>query len=140
MSRTPEDVAYMQTHDSKLAAILAKENNSPGTLTADEIDYNQKTMGFVNTMANLSPSEKSMYDKMVASGNTAAAAGMSVIAFIRTMGHSAAGADGTTYDPINTEITASNVEKYFSQSINNTGQIKSQFQALIQYLQNNSAA
>jgi len=137
MSRTAEDMDYLYANDPKLAAIRDK---SPGTLTAEEVDYEQKATGSVNSFANLSPAEKATYDKMVASGNTAAAAGMSVIAFERTMGHTAAGANGTTYDPINTEITAENVAKYFSQSINDpTGKIQSQLQALIQYLQSNPA-
>ena len=101
----------------------------------------QKAVGFVNTMANLSPAEKALYDKAVASGNTEAAAGISQIALVRMMGHTAGGANGTTYDPLNTEITAANIEKYFSHSIvDPTGKAQSQFQALIQYLQNNQVA
>jgi hypothetical protein len=92
-------------------------------------------------MASLSPAEKALYDKVVASGNKDAAAGISQIAFIRTTsGHTAGGANGTTYDPMNTEITAANIERYFSHSIvDSTGKAQSQFQALIQYLQNNPA-
>ena len=137
MSRTAEDMDYMLAHDTKLAAIRDK---APGTLTAEELDYEQKAGGFVNTMANLSPAEKALYDKAVASGNLQAAAGISQIALIRMMGHTAGGANGTTYDPINTEITAANIEKYFSNSIvDPSGKAQSQFQALIQYLQNNPA-
>jgi hypothetical protein len=141
LNRSAEDMNYLITNDPKLAAIYAKtnQNNGSGNLTAEELDYQQKTIGFVNTMAYLSPAEKSSYDKMVASGNTAAAAGMSDIAFERaTLGHTAATADGVTYDPINTAITPENIVKYFSQSIGDpTGKTQSQFQALIQYLQNN---
>ena len=143
INRSAEDMNYLITNDPKLAAIYAKinQNNGSGNLTAEELDYQQKTIGFVNTMASLSPAEKATYDKMVASGNTAAAAGMSDIAFERaTLGHTASTADGVTYDPINTEITPENILKYFSQSIGDpTGKTQSQFQALIQYLQNNSA-
>lgn len=142
MSRTAEETDYVLTHDTKFAAIRDKinENNSPNTLTAEELDYAQKASGFVNTMANLSSAEKALYDKMVASGNTAAVAGMSQIALIRMMGHMAGGANGTTYDPINTEITIANIERYFSHSIvDPSGKAQSQFQALIQYLQNNPA-
>ena len=121
----------------KLAEITA-QGKSPDKLTAEELDYMQKAGGFVNTMANLSPAEKALYDKAVASGNTEAAAGISQIAFVRTMGHTAGGAGGSTYDPLNTEITAANIEKYFSHSIiDPSGKAQSQFQALIQYLQDN---
>lgn len=48
----------------------------------------------------------------------------------------AGGANGTTYDPIDTPITAANVEKYFSHSIvDPTGGADAKFQALIQFLQ-----
>jgi len=141
INRSSEDMNYLITNDRKLAAIYAKINqsNGSGNLTAEELDYQQKTIGFVNTMAYLSPSEKATYDKMVTSGNTAAAAGMSVIAFERaTLGHTASTKDGATYDPINTEIAPENIVKYFSQSIGDpTGKTQAQFQALIAYLQNN---
>lgn len=139
MSRTPEDVAFMQANDPKLAANLYKMNhNIP--LTAAEIDYDQKTMGFVNSFALLSDNEKALYDKAVASGNQEAAAGISVIAMIRTLGHTAGGKDGTTYDPINTEITADNVRRYFSYSIvDPTGKAQSQFDALVRFLESSDS-
>ena len=137
LSRTAEDTDYLFAHDARLATIRDK---NPDSLTAEELDYEQKAGGFVNTMANLSPAEKGLYDKMVASGDKAAAAGMSQIAFIRTMGHMAGGANGTTYDPISTEITAANIGKYFSHSIvDPSGKAQAQFQALIKYLQSNPA-
>jgi hypothetical protein len=143
INRSAEDMNYLITNDPKLAAIYAKinQNNGSGNLTAEELDYQQKTIGFVNTMAYLSPDEKATYNKMVASGNKEAAAGMSVIAFERaTLGHTASTGGSATYDPINTAITPENILKYFSQSIGDpTGKTQSQFQALIQYLQNNSS-
>lgn len=140
VSRTASDTEYLWANDKKLAEIAAK-GKSPDQLTSSELDYMQKAGGFVNTMANLSPAEKDLYDKAVASGNKEAAAGISQIAFIRTMGHTAGGANGTSYDPTNTEITAANIEKYFSHSIvDPSGKAQSQFQALIQYLQNNPAS
>lgn len=139
MSRTPDDVAFMQANDPKLAANLYKINhNIP--LTSAEIDYDQKTMGFVNSFALLSDDEKALYDKAVASGNQEAAAGISVIAMIRTLGHTAGGKEGTTYDPIDTEITADNVRRYFSYSIvDATGKAQSQFDALIRFLESQPA-
>lgn len=142
LSRTQEETDYVLAHDTRFAAIRdkMKGGNGPDTLTADDLDYVQKAGGLVNTMANLSPAEKALYDKIVASGDKAAIAGMSQIALIRMMGHTAGGANGTTYDPINTEITAANIERYFSHSIvDPSGKAQSQFQALIQYLQSNPA-
>ena len=128
------DQAYLFAHDQRLAEIAA-QGKPPEKLTADELDYMQKATGMVNTMANLSPAEKALYDKAVASGNTAAAAGISQIALVRMMGHTAGGAGGATYDPLNTAITAANVERYFSHSIvDPTGQAKAGFQALIAFL------
>ena len=134
INRSEADQAYLFTHDQRLAEIAA-QGKPPEKLTADELDYMQKATGMVNTMANLSPAEKALYDKAVASGNTAAAAGISQIALVRMMGHTAGGAGGATYDPLNTAITAANVERYFSHSIvDPSGQAKAGFQALIAFL------
>ena len=139
MTRTAADMDFLLTNDKKLAEITDKQNRGAG-LTSSEVDYEQKARGFVNTMALLSPAEKGLYDKLVASGNMQAAAGISQIAFVRTMGHMAGGAEGTSYDPINTSITAANIEQYFRHSIvDSSGKSQSQFQALIQYLQSNPA-
>jgi len=139
INRSSEDQNFLNTNDKKLAGIIA-QGKSPDQLTAEDLDYMQKAAGFVNTMANLSPSEKTLYDKAVASGNKDAAAGISQIALIR-MGNTAGGASGTTYDPKNTEITSANIGRYFSNSIiDPTGKAQSNFQALIQYLQNNPVA
>lgn len=139
MSRTEEEQEYVRAHDKRLAEITA-QGKPPEKLTADELDYVQKAAGFVNTFAHLSAAEKALYDKAVASGNTEAAAGINQIALIR-QGGMAGGANGTTYDPRNTEITAANIEKYFSHSIvDPTGGAQSRFQALIQFLQDNPVA
>ena len=140
VSRTASGTAYLWANDKQLAQIAA-QGKSPDQLTSSELDYMQKAGGFVNTMATLSPAEKGLYDKAVASGNTDAAAGISQIALTRTGGHMAGGANGTTYDPINTKITAANIEQYFSHSIvDPSGKAQSQFQALIQFLQANPKA
>ena len=134
INRSEADQAYLFTHDQRLAGIAA-QGKPPEQLTADELDYMQKATGLVNTMANLSPAEKALYDKAVASGNTAAAAGIGQIALVRMMGHTAGGAGGASYDPLNTAITAANVERYFSHSIvDPTGQAKAGFAALIAFL------
>jgi len=101
----------------------------------------QKATGFVNTFAHLSSAEKALYDKAVASGNTAAAEGIAQIALIRQGGEMAGGANGTTYNSRTTEITAANIEKYFRHNIvDPSGNAESKFQALIQFLQNNPVA
>ena len=134
INRSEADQAYLFTHDKRLADIAA-QGKPPEKLTADELDYMQKATGMVNTMAKLSPAEKALYDKAVASGNTAAAAGISQIALVRMTGNTAGGVGGRTYDPLNTEITAANVERYFSHSIADpTGQAKAGFTALIAFL------
>jgi hypothetical protein len=142
ITKTAEDMDYLWANDSGLAALRAKMQANPNyNPTAAELDHEQKAIGFVNTMANLSPAEKDLYDKAIASGNKDAAAGISQIAFIRMMGHTAGGPNGATYDPINTEITAANIERYFSHSIvDSSGKAQAQFQALIQYLQSNPAS
>jgi hypothetical protein len=137
-TRTSADMTFLLANDPQLAAITAKENQG-APLTSSELDYEQKARGFVNSMAFLSPEEKELYDKAAANGNPQAAGGISVIAFERsTLGHTAGGAPGTTYDPINTPITAYNIVRYFSYTnIDPTGKMQSQFQALIQFLQTN---
>lgn len=140
MGRTAEDMDFLWSHDPRLTAIRDKVR-SGAALTAEEIDGEQKAIGFVNTMASLSPQEKRMYDEMVAAGDSEAAAGMSQIAFLRaTMGHMAGGANGTTYDPINTGITADNVARYFMHSfVDPSGKTSAQFEALASYLENRSS-
>lgn len=135
INRSAEDQAYLFANDKRLAGIAA-QGKAPDALSADDLDYMQKATGLVNTMANLSPAEKALYDKAVASGNKAAAAGIGQIAMTRMMGHTAGGAGGTTYDPLNTAITAANIEKYFSHSIvDPSGKAASNFQALIRFLE-----
>jgi hypothetical protein len=138
MSRTQEEQDYVRANDKQLAEITGKP---PEKLTADELDYLQKAAGFVNTFANLSPAEKALYDKAVTSGNTEAADGISQIALIRQGGNMAGGANGTTYNPLTMEITAANIEKFFSHSIvDPSGSAQSRFQALIQFMQANPVA
>ncbi|WP_148312899.1 hypothetical protein [Sulfuritalea hydrogenivorans] len=140
MSRTQEEQDYVRANDKRLAEITA-QGKPPEKLTADELDYVQKAAGFVNTFGNLSPAEKALYDKAVASGNTEAAAGISQIALIRQGGNMAGGANGTTYNPLTMEITAANIEKFFSHSIvDPSGNAQSRFDALIQFLQENPVA
>lgn len=135
VNRSQEDHDFLFANDKRLAEISA-QGKPPEQLTAGELDYMQKATGFVNTFANLSSAEKALYDKAVASGNTEAAAGIAQIALIRMGAYMAGGAN-----PLNTEITAANIEKYFIHSIiDPTGEAQSRFQALIQFLQANPVA
>lgn len=138
LSRSEEDRKFVLDNDQRLAEITAKDM---GKLTADELDYLQKAGGFVNTMKNLSSAEKALYDELVAKGENEAAAAISSIALIREMGHTAGGANGTTYDPLETKITGENILKFFRHSIvDASGKADSQFQALTEYLQNRPVA
>lgn len=138
VNRSQEDNDFLYANDKKLTEISAKPYN---TRTADDIDYMQKATGFVNTFAHLSSAEKTLYDKAVAGGNTEAAEGIAQIALIRQGGELAGGANGATYNSRATEITAANIEKYFSHSIvDPTGQAQAKFQALMQFLQSNPVA
>lgn len=138
VNQSQEDHDFLFANDKKLAEISTKPYNAR---TADDIDYMQKATGFVNTFAHLSSAEKALYDKAGASGNTEAAEGIAQIALIRQGGEMTGGANGTTYNSRTTEITAANIEKYFSHSIvDPTGQAQSKFQALMQFLQSNPVA
>lgn len=138
VNRSQEDHDFLFANDKRLAEISAK---SYDTRTADEIDYMQKSTGLVNTFAHLSSTERALYDKAIASGNSAAAEGIAQIALIRQGGEMAGGANGTTYNPRTTEITVANIENFFSNSIvDSTGNAASRFQALVQLLQGGSTA
>jgi len=135
MSRTQEENDYVWSHDKRLAEISTKS----GPPTADDLDYEQKACGLVRSMSTLSPAERALWDKAVASGDWEAAGALSMIGMIRLDGHTS-DAHGTTYDPLNTEITVANIEKYFRYGfVDSAGNPAPQFQALIQFLQNNPA-
>lgn len=140
VNRSREDQEFLFANDKRLAEIRA-QGKSPEQLTADELDYVQKATGLVNTFANLSSAEKALYDQAVASGNSAAAEGIAQIALIRQGGDMAGGANGSTYNPNTTAITAANIERFFSHSIvDPSGNAESKFQALIQFLKNTPLA
>jgi hypothetical protein len=113
VERSAADTEYLLANDKRLAEIRTKD---PQTLTADEIDYQQKAGGLVNTMATLSPAEKALYDEMVAAGNYDAVAGMNLIALSRQGmgGQQVRLPDGSSFDPTTTEITPENIRKLFT--------------------------
>jgi hypothetical protein len=132
VERTPEESDFVVKNDSRMAQISAKNQN---TLTADDVDYMQKAGGFVNTMSNLSPSEKNLYDELAAQGNTEAVRGMNLIALSRMGSGDVTLPNGKTFDPRKTEITSENIRTLFSKMfVSSDGQDVRSFEALASYL------
>lgn len=109
--------------------------DADGLQTAEDLDRMQKAGGLVNTMANLSPDEKKLYNELVAQGNTEAVRGMNLLALSRMGGGEVTLPDGTSFDPAKTAITPENIRKLFSQMfVSNDGQDARSFEALASYL------
>lgn len=81
--------------------------------TAEDIDRMQKASGLVNTFANLSASEKKLYNDFVEKGDMEAANGIALIALGRMGSGNVTLPDGRTFNPRDTEITAKNVRELF---------------------------
>lgn len=140
VERSAADTEYLLANDKRLAEIRAKD---PQTLTADEVDYQQKAGGFVNTMANLSSAEKVLYDEMVAAGNYAAVEGMNLIALARQGmgGQQVTLPDGSSFDPTTTEISPENIRKLFTAMfVDSDGASAKRLAALAGYLEQRSAS
>jgi len=147
VERTQADFEYLSTNDKRFAElqdkIKANGNNGFDSLTADEVDYMQKAGGFVNTMAELSPKEKALYDELVASGNFEAAHGLALVGMSRVGmgGQQVTLPNGKTFDPANTEVTAANIQYLFKQMfVDPSGNTDKQFDALASYLDKREAA
>ncbi len=133
VERTDEERQFVRDNDKHFAEIAAKPLNQR---TAEDIDYMQKATGFVNTMAYLSDAEKQLYNEMVAKGDMEAAKGLGLVAMTRIGGQSATLADGTSFNPSKTEITAANVRRLFSQLVvDPSGDAKRGFDALANFLE-----
>ncbi|MDD5373010.1 MAG: hypothetical protein PHO62_06250 [Sulfurimonas sp.] len=135
VARTREEIEFVNSNDKQLVHISSKD---PQTLTAEELDYQQKAGGFVNTMATLSASEKALYNELIAKGDYEAAAGMNLIALSRTgmEGQEVQLPNGGTFNPMNTEITAGNIRKFFQYMfVDPTGETNRRFEALATYLE-----
>jgi len=140
VERSAADTEYLLANDKRLAEIRAKD---PQTLTADEVDYQQKAGGFVNTMANLSSAEKALYDEMVAAGNYAAVEGMNLIALARDGmgGQQVTLPDGSSFDPTTTEISPENIRKLFTAMfVDSDGASARRLEALAGHLEQRSAS
>jgi hypothetical protein len=83
--------------------------------TAEEVDQLQRANGLVNTMALLSPSEKQLYNELVAKGDTEAVKGMNLLALSRVGGGEVTLPNGKAFNPSATEITPENIRNLFSQ-------------------------
>lgn len=138
LERTEADFNYLSEHDQRFAEIQDKLKASGWeSLNADEIDYMQKAGGFVNTMAELSPKERALYDEMVANGNREAAEGLMLVALSRSgmHGQQVTLPDGSSFDPGSTEVTANNIRNLFkSMFVDPSGKTDRQFEALASYL------
>lgn len=141
VERTEEDTAYLFKHDKRFVELQEKMKASGlegfDALTADEVDYMQKAGGFVNTMAELSPKEKALYDELVSKGNHEAAHGLMLVGMSRIglHGQQVTLPNGKVFDPTNTEVTADNIRNLFrNMFVDSSGNIDRQFDALASYL------
>lgn len=141
VERTQADFEYLSKNDKRFAELQEKMKASGlegfDSLTADEVDYMQKAGGFVNTMAELSPKEKALYDEMVLKGNHEAAHGLMLVAMSRIgmSGQQVTLPNGKSFDPTNTEVTADNIRNLFKYMfVDSSGNTDRQFEALASYL------
>ncbi len=100
---------------------------------ADELDKMQKSGGFVNTMAELSASEKALYDELISKGKSDAAPGLLLVGMSRVgmSGQQITLPNGNTFDPTKTEVTAANIRELFKYAfVGNDGHTDRIFDAL----------
>jgi len=146
VERTQADFEYLSANDKRYGEIQEKmkaSGNGFDSLSADEVDYMQKAGGFVNTMAELSPNEKALYDELVAKGNIEAAHGLALVAMSRIGmgGQQVTLPNGKTFDPANTEVTAANIRNLFKYMfVDPSGNTDRQFAALASYLDKREAS
>lgn len=138
--RTTADTEYLSKNDKRFAELQEKiKTRGFDSLAADEVDYMQKAGGFVNTMAELSPKEKDLYNELVSSGNQEAAHGLMLVAMSRIgmSGEAVTLPNGKTFDPTKTEVTAANIRDLFKYMfVAPSGNTDRQFDALASYLDN----
>lgn len=139
LERSPEETAYVEKNDRRFGELKDKiKADGMQSLSADELDYMQKASGFVNTMAELSPKEKALYDELVAHGKWEAAQGLNLVAMSR-IGHKGQEItlpNGRTFDPTSTEVTPDNIRNLFRHMfVDSSGSTDRQFEALASYLE-----
>lgn len=147
VERTAADSDYLIKNDKRYREILDKIEaygmNGTDVLTADEMDYLQKATGFVNTMAELLPKERALYDELVAQGNHEAAHGLLLIGMSRIgmSGQQVTLPNGKAFDPTNTEVTAANIRNLFKHLfVDSSGSTDHTFEALASYLDKREAS
>lgn len=147
VERTQAEFDYLLANDKRYAEILEKIKaygmNGTDALSADEMDYLQKASGMVNTMAELSPREKALYDELVTQGNHEAAHGLLLVGMSRIgmNGQQVTLPNGKTFDPTTTEVTAANIRNLFKHLfVDQSGNIDRQFEALASCLDKREAS
>ena len=144
VERTQADFDYLAENDTRFAEIQEKMKTSGNdSLTSDEVDYLQKAGGFVNTMAELSPGERALYDELVSQGNSEAANGLMLVGMSRIgmSGQQVKLPNGQSFDPATTEVTAANIRNLFKfMFVDGSGSTDRQFDALASYLDKREAS
>lgn len=144
VARTAADMDYLFANDKRFAEIRDKiQADGFESLTSAEVDYMQKATGFVNTMAELSPKERALYDELVAQGNWQAAQGLNLVAMSRIgmKGQQVVLPNGRSFYPADTEITADNIRNLFRHMfVDDSGLVDRQFEALASYLEQRQTA
>ncbi len=144
VERTQADFDFLAKYDTRYVEIQEKlKTSGNNSLTSDEVDYLQKAGGFVNTMAELTPGERALYDELVAQGNSEAANGLMLVGMSRIgmSGQQVTLPNGRSFDPTATEVTAANIRNLFKfMFVDATGNTDRQFDALASYLDKREAA
>ena len=144
VERTQADFDYLAENDTRFAEIQEKMKVSGNdSLTSDEVDYLQKAGGFVNTMAELTPGERALYDELVSQGNSEAANGLMLVGMSRIgmSGQQVKLPNGQSFDPATTEVTAANIRNLFKfMFVDGSGSTDRQFDALASYLDKREAS
>lgn len=144
VERTQADFDFLAENDTRYAEIQEKlKTSGNNSLTSDEMDYLQKAGGFVNTMGELTPGERALYDELMAQGNSEAASGLLLVGMSRIgmSGQQVTLPNGQSFDPIATEVTAANIRNLFKfMFVDSSGSTDRQFDALASYLVKREAA
>ena len=141
VERSAEETEFVSQNDKRFTEIQEKvKNNGYESLKADEVDYMQKAGGLVNTMAMLSPKEKSLYDEMVSKGNYEAAQGLMLVGMSRMgmEGQQVTLENNLSFSPIDTEVTAETIRNFFKHMfVSDSKNTDAAFDALASYLDQN---
>lgn len=144
VERTQADFDFLAENDTRYAEIQEKlKTRGNNSLTSDEMDYLQKAGGFVNTMGELMPGERALYDELMAQGNSEAASGLMLVGMSRIgmSGQQVTLPNGQSFDPTATEVTAANIRNLFKfMFVDSSGSTDRKFDALASYLDKREAA